>query len=605
MENKLQTTKWDNTAAYKNLADPKLQQDLHLIELAIKEFESKLPLLNLLVNQVENKNEIELNKNIDLIVDLYRKYIDTKIMFFTIGNFSNFEISVNSKNHEAHIISDRLSSLSVRFEKALSSIFIIIDTCSEEFINNFLSNQKVAETKFQIKHGREQSKFLLSLKEENIITGFSLDGIHAWGKLYRNIIGSMKVRIDDAEVGISNASNMLMKNDRSLREKAFRGINEAWKQQEITAAAILNAINGWRNENFEVRSKVEKMHYLDVTCHAAHIKRSTLDSLINVVYEKREIIQEIFQLMAKEIKTEKLGPWDLLAPFPKEVTATQITFPEAIKIITEAFSQVDSHMGEFVQIMYKNNWIDSTPSENRGAGAYCSGLPNVREPRVFMTYDGSIKNVITLAHELGHAYHNWVMKDLPFMEIFYPMTLAETASVFAETCVRDYFIKNAKDKEERKSILWQELESATSFMINIPARFEFEKRLVEKRKERPLSPNEMKSLMVDSMKHWYGDCLSEYDEMFWASKMHFSMSGRSFYNYPYLFGYLFSLGIYAQKDLKKDNFHGWYVNLLRDTGRMTAEEITKKHLNMDLSTPEFWLNSISIVESMIKKYKEI
>jgi oligoendopeptidase F len=200
-------------------------------------------------------------------------------------------------------------------------------------------------------------------------------------------------------------------------------------------------------------------------------------------------------------------------------------------------------------------------------------------------------NVVTLAHELGHAYHNWVMKDLPYSKTHYSMTLAETASIFAETLVKRDLLSLAETKEDKLNILWQDAESAAALMINIPARYEFEKSLVEARKIKPQTPSELKEMMSESWEKWYGDTLTSYDPMFWANKLHFSISGLGFYNYPYLFGYLFSLGIYGQKDKFGEKFNGLYNEILKDTGSMMAEDLIQKHLGQDIEKAGFWLYS--------------
>jgi len=219
-----------------------------------------------------------------------------------------------------------------------------------------------------------------------------------------------------------------------------------------------------------------------------------------------------------------------------------------------------------------------------------------------MTYKGTMEDVGTLAHELGHAFHNWVMRDLPLPETWYPMTLAETASIFAETVVSDVMLKRAPDPVSRRKILWGDLGSAESFLLNIPARFWFESDFYDKRQERTLSPDEFSELMSQAWKRAYGNELSEMNSMFWCSKLHFHISGTSFYNYPYTFGYLFSLGVYAQRERQGKDFYTNYVQLLRDTGRMGAEELARKYLNVDLGQEEFWQASVNMVKRQIENY---
>ncbi|MFZ9521654.1 MAG: M3 family metallopeptidase, partial [Silvanigrellaceae bacterium] len=261
-------------------------------------------------------------------------------------------------------------------------------------------------------------------------------------------------------------------------------------------------------------------------------------------------------------------------------------------------------MGVFVDVMWLIGWIEGSVSNNKRPGAYCTRFAKSRTPRVYMTYKGSLEDVGTLAHELGHAFHNWVMRDLPLPETYYPMTLAETASIFAETVVSDVLLKKSSTPAEKRQVLWGDLGSAEAFLLNIPARFWFEKSFYEKRSERTLSPDELSALMSDSWKRAYGDTLSEMNPLFWCSKLHFHISGTSFYNFPYTFGYLFALGVYAQREKQGKDFYRNYVNLLRDTGRMSAEEVARKHLGVNISEQGFWNDSIAIVAKQIAAYSK-
>ncbi|MFT5693212.1 MAG: oligoendopeptidase F, partial [Oceanicoccus sp.] len=230
---------------------------------------------------------------------------------------------------------------------------------------------------------------------------------------------------------------------------------------------------------------------------------------------------------------------------------------------------------------------------------FCTEFFGAGEPRVFMTYEGSMGNVLTLAHEIGHAWHAWLLKDLGHSEKNYPMTLAETASIFAETLVRQSVLRNATSDSQKRDILWQEAEVASALLINIPARFEFEQSFVEARKLSKVSSKAARSLMHDAWGKWYGESITDYDDLYWASKLHFSIAEIGFYNYPYLFGYLFSLGVYAQKDKEGDNFRFAYRELLKDTGRMTAEQCIQKHLGRDIRDASFWQESMDIVNDSI------
>lgn len=602
MANSLNTTQWDNTAIYTSFDDPTLKKDFEEVSTQVKGVSERLNEIKNLINDETSqlKPSPELLENLR---SLSRLEMDLSIKTSTMGVYASTAMSVNAKNVDAKNLMGKLSALRAEFGKTFKPLQIFLNRVSDEFITEFLNDERVSELKFSLEHERKMRTHLLSPSEEILASGLSTDGLHSWGKLYTSLAGSMEVKVGDEKVGLATASSYLREGDRERRKLAYEGINAAWTQHEEAVSSILNSINGWRNEMNSARSHTKELHYLDVSCQQNYIVRKTLDTLMEETYNQREIGHRALKGMAKMLGVEKLGPYDLIAPAPLKENSEAIPFDKAIDLIAEAFSELNPEMGDFAHMMAKNNWIDATPSENRGSGAYCTKFSNRREPRVFITYTGSMGNVITLAHELGHAYHNWVMKDLPLTETYYSMSTAETASIFAETLVKKSLLEKAKTREEKLNILWQDAESAAALMINIPARFEFEKNLVEARKERPQSPDEMKELMRGSWKKWYENTLTDYDEMFWASKLHFSISGLGFYNFPYLFGYLFSLGIYGQKEKFGKDFSSLYLNILRDTGRMTAEELIQKHLGKDISEKEFWQDSMNIVKGQIELFE--
>lgn len=605
MENNLQATSWDNTNVYLGFDDPQISNDFNLINEKLIYLKSKLTVFEVLTPNIENEKQSKLMETLGLAQELYRINMDLQIYLYTLRMYASTANSVDTTNQQAKELLNKCTQTMADLKKTLKPLQIFLLRAPESYLEAFLQSDKVEEASFLLRHARKETEFLLSVDEEVLLEGHSVSGFDAWGKLYDDISGTMKVNVAGETLGLANAANILFQSDAEKRKLAYRAINTAWEQNEVVAAAILNSITGWRLENNKARSKNRELHYLDKSCHQQSITKDTLTALMQTTYERRDIGHDALKIMAKELKSEKLGPWDLLAAYPEKATEQKISFPEAMELIKYAFGKFHPEMAEFAQMMYEKRWIDSLPTPNRRQGAYCTGFARVREPRVFLTYDGSMKNIMTLAHELGHAYHNWVIKDLKFTKTFYPSTLAETASIFAETLVREAILENAKTNEEKKKILWQEIDSASSLLINIPARFEFEKRLNELRKTKAVTAQDCKNLMRESWQYWYEDTLSEYNEMFWASKLHFSLTGLSFYNYPYLFGYLFSLGIYAKKETYKEQFKDLYIAILKDTGVMTAEELIQKHFNEDISQKNFWSKSLDIVKRSVDEYKKL
>ena len=404
-------------------------------------------------------------------------------------------------------------------------------------------------------------------------------------------------------LGMAQAANLLRDPDIKVRRQVYAATNAAWQTQKEPCAAVLNNINGWRHEIYKRRSHKKPMHFLDPALRRGCIERSTLDAMLDAVRQHKAIGHKALALKAKLMEVPKLGPWDLFAPAPQpagDTVESLMTFAEAIDLVSAAFSAIDPSMGEFVRFMQKSRWIEGSVGENKRPGAYCTKFLKSRTPRVYMTYAGNMDNVSTLAHELGHAFHSWLMRDLPLAQLSYPMTLAETASIFAETALNDHLLtKHKGNPAALLPILWGSAGDAEVFLLNIPARFTFEYEFNEMRQKQILTPDGMDQLMIKAWRLWYEDSLTEMNPLFWASKLHFHMAHLSFYNFPYTFGYLFSLGVYAQREALGADFFPRYKDLLRDTGRMTAEDLAAKYLSCDLASPDFWLCSLRLVEQKV------
>lgn len=553
----------------------------------------------------ENEKNVEIGKIQNLLID----YGAAQIIFQNLYAYTHCCQTVDSSNQVAKDKETTLIQLSSKFSQSSQSLQMYMAQCSDEIFEGIISNEKLIKSKFYWQQERLEKDFLLSEKEEKLVTALSPTGLHAWGQLYSSLSGAMKIKIEkngkSEVVGLAQAAGMVKGGDEPLRKSAWQGIQAAWTEHEEAAAAILNSLAGWRLEMCKKRSEKKAIHFLDVPLLANRIQKETLEAMMTAIFRNVEPLQKANLLMAKMHGKKVLDPWDLLAPAPAAGIAKSVKIEKGLEIIRSAFSNINSEFGNFVNLMKENQWIESRVLANKRNGAYCTGFAKSRTPRVFMTYLGSASDISTLAHELGHAYHSWVMRDMDKYECFYTSSLAETASIFAETVLADELVKTAQTKEEKIEFVWGEIENATSLLLNIPARFEFEKEFYEIRKDKVLSPEDFRQLTDKVWTKWYGKTLSENDKMFWATKLHFSMSGTSFYNFPYAFGYLFSLSIYARRNEFGTDFMKKYVELLRDTGRMTAEDLVMKHLGEDIRNPEFWQKSIDVVLGKISDFEAL
>ena len=589
---------WDLSDEYSGFDDEQLELDLAAVDAL---FEQVAQLNEQLLEDASVQAAQQISKLSDEAQDTLEN----------VAVFTNCVLSVDSQHEDALKLKGRLQNYYKRSGDLFEPLSQFVDSASEEVVQQYLADEQVAPKAFLVNHARQRRHENLSLAQESLVNGLSQDGIHAWGNLYDQLAGSLQCEVsvgnEQQTMGIAQASGLLSSTDDRQRQAAWAAINTAWEAHDESCAAAINAIAGWRLEMCRQRSSDRDVHFLDAPVHMNRISRQTLDSLLEVAAEFRPLAQRAAALQARAYGKSGFGPWDLRAPAPEIEAGSELNIPfqDAVALIADAYAQIDPSMGDFVNMMVERQWVEGTVGPNKTPGAYCTGFARSRNPRVYMTYTGGQSDIITLAHELGHAYHSWVMRDLPASQTSYGMSLAETASTFGEVLVRDALLANAQTTQQKLNIMWEDISAFTAYMLNIPARFEFERSLYEARAERPQRPAELKSMMSNAWQLWYGDALAEPDPMFWASKLHFYISGLSFYNFPYLFGYLFSMGVYAKRQSFGDSFFTRYVDLLRDTGRMTAQDLAEKHLQASLEGPAFWQETVQAMTARVDEFERL
>ena len=611
----VQGVSWDLASEYPAPDSAEIEADLERLAALLDDIERLNAVLLPVLERAGNLSVEAAQDGIEAARRLFVLSEDGARLLQDPSVYANCLLSVDSEDDWAQALRGRLQSFRKRFAVLAEPLSQFLDRAPDDVVEAWLGDPATAPARFSVEHSRKRRHELLSIEEETLAAGLAEDGIHAWGRLYSQLSGSLSCEVtvgnERRVMGLSEASGLMMKPDDSLRENAWRAINGAWEAHAESCAAAINAIAGWRLEMRRRRSRGGRpVHFLDAPLHLNRVSRATLDTILGVAAEAVPLARRAARLQARACGKERYGPWDQRAPAPAAGAAAPggsgpIPYEEAVDLIAASYGSVAPRMGEFVRMMAGKRWIEGTVGERKRPGAYCTGFAKSRTPRVYMTYTGGASDVITLAHELGHAYHSWVVRDLPDCQRRYGMSLAETASTFGETIVRDALVQRAAMPAEEFSVVWEEASALIVFILNIPARFDFERDFCEARAERPLRPAELNELMRAAWEKWYGDSLSEPDPLFWASKLHFYISGLSFYNFPYLFGYLFSLGVYARRAEFGDEFFPRYEALLRDTGRMTAEDLAAKHLEADLTRPDFWRATVAMLEPRIDRFEEL
>ncbi|MBX3016490.1 MAG: M3 family oligoendopeptidase [Bdellovibrionaceae bacterium] len=593
---KFQGPAWDNSSEYAGFDAPEFVADVEAVKAAATEIRSRLAALSF---GEENPALVSALQEISAI--RHRALV----LAYNLNAYCNLETSIDAKIERARKESVRMQDLLTDLSAAILPLNLFLKKCSEDFLEKYLASDVTASEAFFHDEGRKAVAYSLSEEDEITLTQFRSHGPTAWGRLYNQLAGTLQAETSMGKMGLAQAGGYLRSVNENERREAWEGIQKAWKTYEEPVAGILNSLSGWRHEEYKKRSAKAPMDYLTQPLLDSRIERRTLDAMMQAIRQRQDLTQKSLALMARALGKEKVDAWDLLAPAPASIGAGKLyTFEEAIALIRQTFASLNPAMAEFLDVMVKNNWIEGRVLPNKRTGAFCSGFQKSRTPRVFQTYMGSLQDVSTLAHELGHAFHSWVMRDIPFFETRYPMTLAETASIFSETALADELARTG-GASLLGEVAWADVSDAVAFLANIPARFEFEKNFYERRTKGPLSPRELSQLTDEAWREWYGDMLSGYESQFWMTKLHFSIPSVSFYNFPYSFGYLFSLAVYGYREEWGADFYPKYTALLRDTGRMTAEDLVEKHLGQNLRTVEFWLKPLAVVEKKVLRFEQL
>jgi len=459
------------------------------------------------------------------------------------------------------------------------------------------------EHAFHLQETAEQSRYLMSEAEETLASELSLSGATAWQKLEEVVTSQVKVPFQREgkveELPITVVQNLRRYDpDEGVRRRAYEGELEAWERVREPLAACLNGVKGGVVTLYKRRGRTDPLHE---TLDQARIDRETLEALLSAMRGSCPMFREYWKAKAKRLGKEALAWWDIWAPVEK--SERRYGFAEAQDFMLEQFGTFSDRLASFAERTFKGAWIDAEPRDGKLGGAFCMYLPLVEESRVLCNFDGSLDQLQTIAHELGHAYHNEARVGKTPLQRHTPMTLAETASIMSETIVADAALGQAANVDEKLAILETSLIGAAQVIVDIYCRYLFETEVFERRGEAELSADDFCEIMLRCQKETYGDALDHdyLHKYMWAWKPHYYIPELSFYNFPYAFGLLFGLGLYAIYQERGADFLPEYDALLRSTGEGKAADLAAR-FDMDLRETAFWEGSLKVIEKRIDRY---
>ncbi len=513
----------------------------------------------------------------------------------TVSTFIQALVTTDSSNDlaqarqsELGVRTVALGQLGTRFEAWIGSIDL----------EALLAGSEVARRlEFVLRRDAARAEHQMPAGEEELASVLRLSGGSAWAKLHGNVTSALTVPWRGEALPMTAIRNLSGDPDAAVREAAYRAELAAWRTVEVPLAAAMNGIKG------EVNTLNARRGWPDAvtpTLLAGSIDAATLDAMQRAVTASLPDFRRYFRAKARLLGHEGALPWwDLFAPTGE--SSTRWTYAEAERFVEAQFRAYSPKLGDLAARAFREGWIDVPPVPGKRGGAFCMGV-RPGESRILMNFDENLDSVSTLAHELGHAYHNLCLEDRKPLERSYPMTLAETASIFCETLTVGAALERAEGAE-KLSILETQLIGHAQVVMDIHSRFLFERAVFEKRAERDLSPRELSELMLWAQRETYGDGLTDdLHPYMWAVKPHYY--GSSFYNYPYTFGLLFGLGLYAEFRRDPEAFRAGYDQLLADAGLFDAATLAAR-FGIDTRDEGFWTRSLDVIRGHITEYEAL
>lgn len=451
--------------------------------------------------------------------------------------------------------------------------------------------------RFYLEDCLQKSCHMLSAAEERILSEMKNTGSKAWGKLFDRQTSELLVEINGERIPLSEARAKAYDPEEEVRKASYFGELSALQTISSAAASALNAIKGEAIYESKLRGYES---VLAETLMDSRMSQKALDALWQAVREALPKFREYFKEKAKVLGKEKPAFYDLFAPIGE--SHKSYSYEEAQEVILEAFGAFSQKLRAFAEKAFREHWIDVLPREGKVGGAFCANLHEVGESRILTNFTGSFSDVVTLAHELGHAYHGEVLCAQPTLLSDYPMPIAETASTFCETLVKAYLIARSEG-EERRFMLENDLQDASQVVVDIYSRFLFESRMIEERKKGSLSANRLSALMAEAQKEAYGEGLNEafLHPLMWAVKSHYYDADCNFYNFPYAFGLLFAKGLYAKAQEEGEGFLAQYDALLFATGNHSLKSVGKM-AGIDIESYDFWWGALKQIEGEIERF---
>ena len=459
------------------------------------------------------------------------------------------------------------------------------------------SDEILKEYTFLFKNMKDSSRYLLGGKGEEIMAKMGMSGGSAWSEMQQYLTSTVPVTYRGTTTNLSSIRNLAYDSDPQVRKDAYEAEIACYDRIKDPVAFALNSIKLETISDCQLRGYASP---LERTLKHSDMQRATLDAMLSAMEEYSPKFWQYLKAKAKALGHENGLPWyDLFAPMGN--SSTKFTVEEAREFLVNLFAEFDEELSAMIARAFDEEWIDFYPRDGKAGGAFCADVDCLKQSRILTNFDGMFGDVVTLAHELGHAFHNQCVFPHRMLNHGYSMPLAETASTFNECVVMGSAISKASGKDEKIALIESQLQDITQVICDIFSRYRFETMVFENREEQFMNADTLCAFMLEAQKQSYGDGLDHnvLHPFMWICKSHYY--GPTFYNFPYAFGALFARGLYAQYEKDGAAFVPKYKKLLYTTPIATAEDVAKV-ADIDLTDKEFWRAALQTVAAKNDQY---
>ena len=578
---------WSLEKLYKGYDDPKFAADEAQLDQLIKDFTA-------LSEDLTGEPKDVLKKAITTSQQL-------EMLAHSLFLFAGLSQAVNTADVQAAAVQGRLSrklsataapkTALVQYVAAIDDLQAVVD-----------SDELLKEHEFYLSNIKENAKYTLSPEVENVISLYEISGSSAWGDLQSYLTSTVPVEYEGSTTTLSDIRNKAYDPDPAVRKSAYEAELKAYDRIKDSIAFSLNSIK------MEVISHCQLRGYespLDEALKTSHMKKETLDALLGAIDEYLPKFWEYMKAKGRLLGHDNGLPfYELFAPL--EGDHTSYTTEQARDYLVELFSTFDQEETDMIARAFDESWIDFYPHEGKLDGAFCAEIPVLKECRILTNFAGTLNDIVTLAHELGHAFHSHCLYDNSILNRDVSMPVAETASTFNEVVAMNAAIRAEKDPIARRGLIESQLRDANQIICDIYSRYLFETAVFENRENGFMFPDRLCELMLEAQKKAYGDGLDHnfMHPYMWACKSHYYSGYFSFYNFPYAFGGLFARGLYAKYLEDGPSFVPLYKKLLKATGTTTVEGAAAV-AGIDLTDKNFWRASLQILADEIDEFIEL